>query len=386
MAYPSVTHTLANDTTANATHLNTNFSDVISGITDGTKDLNINQLTLNSGVSGSIYDPMANAGSGVVACYPVQDSSDMQNVGLTVAMAANAVTITLTQADGTTAPSTTSPVIISFRSSTLTTGAIVRRACTSSINTVISSGSTAGQADGATYPIYIYAIDNAGTIELAWSRLYFKSETELVSTTAEGGAGGADAAGTMYSTTARTNVPFRLIGRFVSTQTTAGTWAAAATEVSVGNKTTIEYEPIIARYDTDAGQSISHNTDTIVDFDSITFGYDSHNCVTTGAAWKFTSLKDAYYSVKAHIRYVSAAWVANEYNYLTLYRDAGAVAYLQQDRCRANVTQEMESKGATSIYIAKDSYIDVRAYQYTGVAVALTTSEESNYISIEEIN
>jgi hypothetical protein len=45
MAAPSVTHTFANSTTADATQVNTNFTDIINGITDGTKDLSISALT-----------------------------------------------------------------------------------------------------------------------------------------------------------------------------------------------------------------------------------------------------------------------------------------------------------------------------------------------------
>lgn len=45
MASPSVTYTFSNSTTADATQVNTNFTDLINGITDGTKDLSINALT-----------------------------------------------------------------------------------------------------------------------------------------------------------------------------------------------------------------------------------------------------------------------------------------------------------------------------------------------------
>lgn len=45
MAAPSVTYTFANSTTSDATQVNTNFSDIINGVSDGTKDLSINALT-----------------------------------------------------------------------------------------------------------------------------------------------------------------------------------------------------------------------------------------------------------------------------------------------------------------------------------------------------
>ena len=45
MAYPSVTYTFTNGTTADGTEVNTNFTNIINGLSDGTKDLNINALT-----------------------------------------------------------------------------------------------------------------------------------------------------------------------------------------------------------------------------------------------------------------------------------------------------------------------------------------------------
>jgi hypothetical protein len=45
VASPSVTYTFANSTTADATQVNQNFTDIINGISDGTKDLSISALT-----------------------------------------------------------------------------------------------------------------------------------------------------------------------------------------------------------------------------------------------------------------------------------------------------------------------------------------------------
>jgi hypothetical protein len=45
MAGPSVTNTFANSTTADASQVNQNFTDLINGATDGTKDYSINALT-----------------------------------------------------------------------------------------------------------------------------------------------------------------------------------------------------------------------------------------------------------------------------------------------------------------------------------------------------
>ncbi len=45
MASPAVTYTFTNGTTADATQVNQNFTDIINGMTDGTKDLSISALT-----------------------------------------------------------------------------------------------------------------------------------------------------------------------------------------------------------------------------------------------------------------------------------------------------------------------------------------------------
>jgi hypothetical protein len=82
--------------------------------------------------------------------------------------------------------------------------------------------------------IVVLALDNAGTIELAVVNISGGTnldETTLISTTAEGGAGAADSATVVYSTTARTSLPFRVVGFIQSTQATAGTWATAPSTI-----------------------------------------------------------------------------------------------------------------------------------------------------------
>jgi hypothetical protein len=82
--------------------------------------------------------------------------------------------------------------------------------------------------------IVVLALDNAGTVELAVVNISGGNdltETGLISTTAEGGAGAADSASVVYSTTARTNVAYRVVGYIESTQATAGTWATTPSTI-----------------------------------------------------------------------------------------------------------------------------------------------------------
>lgn len=158
-------------------------------------------------------------------------SKALWNLGLASSVAGNALTISLKDASGNT-PSANSSPKISFRSSTATTGTYNERSVTNSLSVTISSGSTLGHASAKNAYIYIYAIDNAGTVELAVSSSVH-DESTVRSTTAEGGAGASDSRTTLYSTTARTDVAIRLIGKMLSNQTTAGTWAAVPTVISL---------------------------------------------------------------------------------------------------------------------------------------------------------
>lgn len=137
----------------------------------------------------------------------------IQTVGATVA--ANAMTVTL------------NPTSLDFRSTTLNSGAINTRANAAQLSLTIPSTATLGTTNGVASRILILAIDNAGTMELAVYNAAGGAnldETGVINTTAI--AGGSNSL-TVYSQTARTGVPYRIVGFVDSTQATAGTWATA---------------------------------------------------------------------------------------------------------------------------------------------------------------
>jgi hypothetical protein len=158
-------------------------------------------------------------------------SDQNSNLSLSVSVAANAMTIALKDSAGSD-PSAGSPVLIGFRNSTATTGTYNQRSVTGALSLTVSSGSTLGTQNGVTSYIYVYALDNAGTVVLGVSSVLF-DDGSLQSSTAEGGAGAADSYSVLYTSSAQTSKPLRLIGRIKSSQTTAGTWAASPAEVSL---------------------------------------------------------------------------------------------------------------------------------------------------------
>lgn len=206
--------TLPKDTTTNINALTRKQATIIYDTTTDQVKFD-NGTTLTALGTSTVYDR----------------ASDVNNVTVACSVASNALTIALKDKNGSD-PTVGSPVQINFRSTTLTTGTYTTVSATGAMSLVVSSGSTLGQVNGgANYPVYVYLINNAGTLELAVSSNRFNENT-LVSTTAEGGAGAADSVAVMYSTTARSNVAFRLIAVLNSNQTTVGTWAAVPTNNS----------------------------------------------------------------------------------------------------------------------------------------------------------
>jgi hypothetical protein len=183
-------------------------------------------------------------------------------------LAANAMTVTL------------NPTYLDFRSATLGSGDVNNRILTAAINVVVSSGSTLGTVNGIQSRIAVLAIDNAGTVELAVVNLAGGNnldETTRITTVAEGGAGAADAANVIYSTTVRTNVPFKVVGFIESTQATAGAWATNPStiqgmggNVDIGPKNAINTAKAWISFDGTGTPSIngSFNVSSITDNDT----------------------------------------------------------------------------------------------------------------------
>lgn len=184
-------------------------------------------------------------------------SYELSNASIACSVAANALTIALKDSSGSD-PSAGSPVKVGFRHATAATGTYSQVSITGALSTVISSGSTAGHASATAGTIYVGVLNNAGTAELCWSSTLW-DEGSVITTTAEGGAGGADSGSTIYSTTARTGVASRIIARLTSTQATAGTWAAVPTEIALTpfRLPPLEYKQSTA---TSAGYGIAANT------------------------------------------------------------------------------------------------------------------------------
>jgi hypothetical protein len=138
-------------------------------------------------------------------------------------------------------PSSTDPIYILFRNATAGTGDYTVITVSSALSLVVSSGSTLGTQSGLLNRLYITCSNDAGTPRLGIYNPYNSTgptligldEGVLYSSTAEGGAGGADSAQVIYTGTAVATKAIRILGYIESTQATAGTWATTPSKVQI---------------------------------------------------------------------------------------------------------------------------------------------------------
>lgn len=190
---------------------------------------------------------------------------------LSVTVAGNALIFALKTKAGND-PSPADPVMVAFRSANLLDGRYWVRTITSALSFTLSAGSTIGTTNGVAYRIRAYLIDNAGTVELAayhargTGSLLGLDESALYTTTAEGGAGAADSAQILYSTTARTSVAVREFGFCEIIEAMAGTWATGPTVVHTAGPGTKRCGDMVqicaATYSTPTSSSSSTYADT----------------------------------------------------------------------------------------------------------------------------
>lgn len=203
--------------------------------TSGTLTATLNTQTANTFLagptSGSAADPTFRAQTSSDTTLQTMDANRTFNLGLSASVASNALTIALTQNDGSTNATAANPVVIGFRNITSTTGSYSRQAITSSLSITVPSGASLGQTSGMNQYVWVYALLNSGVVQLGVSGVELFSDYSVQSSTTI--SSGSTSGTTLYSTTGVGSVPIRLIGRVLVDEATAGTWASAPNEVAL---------------------------------------------------------------------------------------------------------------------------------------------------------
>jgi hypothetical protein len=286
-------------------------------------------------------------------------SSEVTNLSLVSSVGSSALTIAVKTQGGTNA-SGSDVIKVGIRDAT---GGYTQRTITSSLSLVVSSGSTLGQTSGATARLFIYLIDNAGTLELAISQTLYP-DNQTISTTAEGAAGAADSGTVIYSTTARSNVNFRLIATLQNTQTTAGTWASAGSNLRLVNSTADAVEFI--------GASASSSATTITSSTPIIINgveeWDTHGAYDTGTG-RFICPVSGKYEITAILRWGSASFTAPYVFELYSYKNGSQYRVLSRELIEVTATKTVMMFGSGIVSCLAGDIIDIRAYMDTSLAL-----------------
>lgn len=180
--------------------------------------------------AGTTDQTILSTGAGAPIWYTSQSAASFSNFGLAVSVSANAMTIALKQADGSTDPASGAGAVkIAFRSSTATTGSFSVVSATGATSITIPSGASLGHTSGVDQYVWVYAINNSGTIELAVSGVNVFQDKSIQSSTSI--SSGSTSGSVLYSTTGRTSKAIRLIGRLLVNESAAGTWASNTTDI-----------------------------------------------------------------------------------------------------------------------------------------------------------
>lgn len=169
------------------------------------------------------------------------------NLQINATVSGNALTIAIKDRNGLD-PSTASPVVVVFRDPTVANGGPVYGAITAANSVVVSNGSTLGTTNSVGFKVWIVLFNDAGTLRLGVINcltasvgppvnvnIYPLGQVPLASSTAEGGAGGADSTATFYTGTAVAAKAYVVLGyaSWESGLAAAGTWSAGPTRIQL---------------------------------------------------------------------------------------------------------------------------------------------------------
>jgi len=292
----------------------------------------------------------------------------LQNIGLAVNAAASALTVDIKQEDGSTTP--TGTTFIAFRSATVNSGAYNVRAISSDIDITIPSTATLGCDGGLDCYIWVYAIDNAGTIELCVATTYLE-DSELQTSTAIDTS--SDVLGTLYCDSLFISLPIRLIGRLQYDTAPNGTYAAIPDDVALPTddfSLSLRGKTIVFDAAKTTTQAIANNTLTKVDWSGVNIDTESYFDFTTND--RFTPGIPGFYQITLTITYFTTTNAA-EYS-CHIFKNGVVVAVNQIDSGGVN---NIACVAVHILFLDGDDFVEGFALHNSGPAKNIGSSAES---------
>ena len=387
MANISVSYTFTNGTTADASQVNQNFTDIINGTSDGTKDFSINALTVAGAASLNGNVTLGNASADDItfngsiasnipikttASYAIGTTSvglsaiyfgdNSQVVGILPSASMSATyNLTLPVNAGTQGyvPQNSGSGVLAWKpgqSDTSAKSANYTITDSDGIRTVLMTTSTSDRT--VTLPT---AADNSGRI------ITIKKVDSAANKCIVDGEGAETIDGA-------TTIDLFEQYDSVTVQCDGSAWHTIDTKLA----------PVIAKYtiSSPADANLDNGTEDVIDFDNSV--YDTHSAVSTGTAWTFTAPRAGYYEVSAFIRLATGTdWSESEY--LRLYTNGSALSREEMShrasKAAASGGHQRGGSGTTVVYLASGATVYVEGLQNSGSAKNISAGQ----VTIREV-
>lgn len=220
---------------------------------------------------GAFSATLTRSGTGVAV---ISQGFNLLNGTIVESRSSNAATFAIKTRAGAD-PSASDAVDIVFRNVTAGDGTYSIVSLTGALSLTISSGSTLGTSSASPFRIWLVCFNDGGTARLGAINclssvsVYPLAAWDIASSTAEGGAGGADSAQVFYTGTAVSSKAYTILGYLTweSGLTTAGTWDAAPTRIQIKSGATPNPGAIVQSVHTQTG-TVATGSTTIPDDNS----------------------------------------------------------------------------------------------------------------------
>jgi hypothetical protein len=383
MAYPSVTYTFSNSTTADASQVNQNFTDLISGLSDGTKDLSVSAITAAGNVTLNGNTTIGNASSDTLtltaslASNLVVSAHNTYDIGTVTTLGLRSIYFSSSSA------TKTARLIGPATSSDLTVTLPDRTGTLQLVNSISSTKTTT------------YAITNADDVIL------YSLASGSYTTTLPTAVGIAGRRFTLVLVTAGTG---NLLTIATTSSQTMGPYASGGLKMaSAGDSVTLISDgtnwqveslkiDVSARYTTNAGNNVTNATVTYVDYEDKDFdalsmcsGTGSGNVTTTNTGFKCTIPVSGKYRVTVSTLSASGGgWAAGEQWVVGIYVNNTSKAF-QGSYSQATHTAPMTAQVSATLSLVAGDIVEPACYQASGGTLAIDTSATYNCFHIERL-
>jgi hypothetical protein len=228
--------TIGNTGTANQVNIATVSAQTIDGQSSLALTTYLEDVTLVS--DGANWHTSETGNSPIVARKYVAAGLGFSLIGgnLICSVAASALTVAIKTAAGND-PSSFSPVKVVIRGQAAADEEYAVITLTAATSVTVSSGSTLGTTNSVPFKVWVVGFNDGGTYRLgvvncvSGTSIYPLGQFPIASSTAEGGAGAADSAQVIYTTSAVSSKPYHIVGyaSYESGLGTVGTWGSTPT-------------------------------------------------------------------------------------------------------------------------------------------------------------